>query len=74
MKPEADQLLEKAEPQEVRVDEVEESKASALQVVHNSREASGSPAMEDKQPQSLVLQASPFLAADQSFGLEPPHM
>ena len=68
-----------AEPQEQRIDDVEESKAAALQVVHqpdhwNSREASGSPAMEDKQPQSLVLEESPFLAADQSFGLEPPHM
>ena len=65
----------KHEPQEMSIDEVEESKASALQVVHwNSREESGSPAMADKQPQSLILQESPFLA-DQSFGLEePPYM
>ena len=52
----------KHEPQELTTDEVEESKAPALQVVRkpdhwNSREASGSPAiaMEDKQPQSLIL-------------------
>jgi len=57
----------KREPQEVSIDGGEESKASALQVVHNPnhwglREESGSPAMEDKQPQSLALQASPLVA------------
>ena len=66
------QLLEEAEPQERTTDEVEESKAHKPD--HwNSRAASLSPAMEDKQPQSMILQESPFLA-DQSFGLEPPHM
>jgi len=68
--------LSKYEPQEVSIADAEESKSSVLQVIRdplNSREQSGSPAMEDKQPQSLVLEEPPLLA-DLSFGLEPPHM
>ena len=53
----------KHEPQEVRIDDAEESKSSGLQVIHgpiywkssafqgtheSEREESGSPAMEDK--------------------------
>ena len=61
--------VSKHEPQELRIDDAEESKSSVLQVIQDS----GSPAMEDKQPQSLVLEDPPRLA-DLRFGLEPPHM
>ena len=57
------EILAKHEPQELRIDDTEESKSSALQVIHDrtcwnssafqgthesEREESGSPAMEDK--------------------------
>ena len=45
----------KAEPQEVSIAGAEESKSCALQMSHDL-------SMEDKQPQSLVLQESPFIA------------
>ena len=43
--------LTKPEPQELRLDDVEESKSSAEQWTDAS--------MADKQPQSLILQESP---------------
>ena len=46
--------LSKHEPQEVRICDAEESKASALFAAHD-------PVIEDKQPQSLVLQESQLL-------------
>ena len=46
--------LTKPEPQELRLDDVEESKSSAEQWTDAS--------MADKQPQSLILQESPLIS------------
>ena len=46
--------LSKPEPQELRLDDVEESKSSAEQWTDVS--------MVDKQPQSLIMQESPFIS------------
>ena len=46
--------LSKPEPQELRLDDVEESKSSAEQWTDAS--------MADKQPQSLIMQESPLIS------------